>query len=342
MKMFLFFLVGLYATQSLAQFPLPKVYDCLQIDQSISIDGQATESAWKTAKWSDHFVDIEGEKNNTPYYTTAFKMLWDTNNLYLFALLEEEHLWATLKNHDDIIYRDNDFEVFIDPDSDNHNYLEIEVNLFNTILDLMLTKPYRNGGPLIMDWTANGLQSKITMAGTLNDPSDTDSLWRIEMAIPIKIISEIPRVGESWRINFSRVQYETMIIAEQYNKKKDLYGKILPENNWVWSPQGIINMHYPEKWGYLFFNDSAGSKTAKQPEDAAIRMALHELYYEQSVYLKKNGIPNKDMINEITVANELYKIDLVIQEKDFEISAANTKWTWHIQNDSKIWKSRNQ
>ena len=29
----------------------------------------------------------------------------------------------------------------------------------------------------------------------------------------------------------------------------------MPEYNWVWSPQGKINMHIPENWGYLIFND---------------------------------------------------------------------------------------
>ena len=28
----------------------------------------------------------------------------------------------------------------------------------------------------------------------------------------------------------------------------------LPEDNWVWSPQGAINMHLPERWGRLRFH----------------------------------------------------------------------------------------
>ncbi|MDG2332013.1 MAG: carbohydrate-binding family 9-like protein [Flavobacteriales bacterium] len=342
MKLFTFLIVGFYCAQSLAQSSLPKVYNCLQINQDITIDGQAIESAWDIANWSEKFIDIEGEKSVKPYYSTKFKMLWDTSNLYLFAVLEEEHLWATLKNHDDIIYRDNDFEVFIDPDSDNHNYMEIEVNLFNTILDLMLIKPYRNGGPLIMDWTANGMQSSISTYGTLNNPNDLDSLWCIEMALPLKVFGNVPAVENSWRINFSRVQYDMEIVSNEYEKVKNIAGVQLPEHNWVWSPQGIINMHYPENWGYLFFNDSVGSKTAKRPSDAAIRIALHELYYKQTHYLEKNGVPKEDIATEITLDSKLYKIELIIKEDDFEICATDTEWTWHIQRDSKIWKTSKQ
>ena len=32
------------------------------------------------------------------------------------------------------------------------------------------------------------------------------------------------------------------------------------EDNWVWSPQGVVNMHCPERWGWLtFLGDDAGS-----------------------------------------------------------------------------------
>jgi hypothetical protein len=30
----------------------------------------------------------------------------------------------------------------------------------------------------------------------------------------------------------------------------------LAEDNWVWSPQGLINMHVPERWGWVEFAGS--------------------------------------------------------------------------------------
>ena len=41
------------------------------------------------------------------------------------ALLEEPKPWASLTLHDSVIFKDNDFEIFIDPDGDNHNYYEV-------------------------------------------------------------------------------------------------------------------------------------------------------------------------------------------------------------------------
>ena len=83
-------------------------------------------------------------------------------------------MWAKLKQHDDIIYQDNDFEVFIDPDGDSHNYLEIEVNALNTVFDLLLVKPYRNGGPMVLAWDLKSMQTAVELRGTLNDPKDKD------------------------------------------------------------------------------------------------------------------------------------------------------------------------
>ena len=69
-------------------------------------------------------------------------MLWDDNYFYIAEQLEEPHVWATLTKHDSVIFQDNDFEVFIDPDGDNQEYYEIEINALNTDWDLLLKKAY--------------------------------------------------------------------------------------------------------------------------------------------------------------------------------------------------------
>jgi hypothetical protein len=53
---------------------------------------------------------------------------------------------ATLRERNSVVFHDNDFEVFLDADGCNHNYYELEVNAFNTIWELRLDKPYKNGG----------------------------------------------------------------------------------------------------------------------------------------------------------------------------------------------------
>ena len=92
------------------------------------IDGDLKDAAWDAAPWTDAFVDIEGDKHPKPRFRTRMKMLWDDEALYIAAELEEPHIWATLKEHDSVIFHDNDFEVFLDPDGDNHLYGELELN----------------------------------------------------------------------------------------------------------------------------------------------------------------------------------------------------------------------
>src|SRR5207248_1081011 len=100
---------------------------------------------------------------------TRVKMLWDDDFFYIAAEMEEPHVWATLKEHDAVIFQDNDFEVFIDPDGDNHEYYELEINAQATEWDLRLVKPYRDGGPALNSWEIPGLKAAVHVAGTIDD-----------------------------------------------------------------------------------------------------------------------------------------------------------------------------
>ena len=152
----------------------PLNYTTYKVLESPVVDGNIDDAAWQNAEWTSYFVDIEGEKKSVPSFNTRVKMVWDNSCLYIAAALDDPHVWATLKHHDEIIYHDNDFEVFLDPENSVQQYYELEVNAFNTILDLFLPKPYRNGGLALINWDLNHLRSAVQVRGTLNDPSDTD------------------------------------------------------------------------------------------------------------------------------------------------------------------------
>ncbi|MDO8951315.1 MAG: carbohydrate-binding family 9-like protein, partial [Draconibacterium sp.] len=116
-------------------------YMVFRSDSVIIIDGKADDPAWNHAEWTEEFIDIEGTEKPKPKYKTRIKMLWDERYLYILAELEEPHVWAYYEKHDLIVFEENDFEVFIDPDGDSHNYFEIEINAQNTIFDLFMAKP---------------------------------------------------------------------------------------------------------------------------------------------------------------------------------------------------------
>ncbi len=261
----------------------PRQYVAFKAIDEIQVDGMDNEDSWKKADWSDTFVDIEGKRE--PVYKTQMKMVWNGEYLYFFGKMEEPHVWGTLKKRDTVIFYNNDFEIFIDPDGDTHNYMEFEMNALNTVWDLFLTKPYRNHGKVLDSWDIQGVRTAVHIDGTLNDPNDKDVGWSVEIAIPWKVLEEanshdgIP-LKEFWRFGFSRVNWEFEVVDGRYVRKKDAKGDYLPEYNWVWSPQWVINMHEPEKWGYVYFSEKeVGTKDVFSiPGDEHIKWHLYGLY----------------------------------------------------------------
>ena len=107
-----------------AKQPPPKSYVVYRTVGSIAIDGKLDDESWQRVPWTSNFVDIEGAAKPLPRFNTQAKMLWDDTYFYIAARMEEPHVWGTIAKHDEVIFRDNDFEFFIDPDGDNHEYYE--------------------------------------------------------------------------------------------------------------------------------------------------------------------------------------------------------------------------
>lgn len=310
-------------------FNTPESYVAKYISKAPLIDGNLNDAAWQQVNWSNDFVDIEGDLKPKPPNQTNIKMLWDDHYLYVAARMTEPQVWATLKKHDDIIYHDNDFELFIDPSGTSHNYYEIEVNALNTIFDLYLNKPYRNGGGALIGWDATGLRSAVKIHGTLNNTSDTDKGWTVEMAIPFKSInmgftSGTPKDGAIYRINFSRVEYDTKIQNNRNVKLKDAKGYDLPEHNWSWSPQGEINMHSPEHWGYLLFSKSNDADIAfTLPYAEQQKKYLWLIYYRQKQWYKAHqqyteSLADLGIENTYPIAGKDNKLTLEASKSQFK------------------------
>ena len=275
----------------------PRTAVCYRASAPLTIDGKLDEPSWQATAWSAPFVDIDGVR--PVRYATRVKLLWDDEALYIAAQLDEPDLWATITTRDAVIFQDNDFEVFLDPGGDTHEYYELEVNALGTAWDLFLVQPYRDGGPPLHAWDIAGLRVGVDIRGTLNRPGDRDDGWTLELALPWAILREaspsrrMPGDGEQWRLNFSRVQWTLDIVDGAYRKRLDAAtGKSLPEDNWVWSPQGAIDMHMPERWGFLQFSTVvAGAATVPFMEDGndRVKWALRRLYYRQRAYRSAHG-----------------------------------------------------
>ncbi len=324
----------LFCSTIRGQEKAPFTYIAHRTDATIKIDGKAIELDWSKSKWSEDFTDIEGIKS--PKYKTRFKMLWDDTYMYYFVDIEEPHVWGNLHQRDTVIFYNNDFEIFWDPDGDTHNYYEFEINALNTIWDLFLTKPYRDGNSTIDSWDIQGVKSAIVIDGTLNNPEDLDKGWQIELAIPWAAFrtsygqNNVP-VNKFWRINFSRVNWDFEVHNGVYNRKKDAKGRYLPEYNWVWSPQGIINMHQPETWGYVYFSDKPITKW-EIPQEEQIRWHLYKLYREMK-HNKNKCVQSISQLKDFTL---VYDEKTLIPVLEYH----KTGWNIYITTDSKTYVIR--
>lgn len=332
----------------------PQSYICYRTNSPVIIDGKPDESVWDEVPWTDDFVDIQGPSKPKPRFRTRAKMLWDDHYFYVAAEMEEPDVWATLKKRDSIIFHDNDFEIFIDPDGDTHRYYELEINAYGTAWDLFLDRPYRDGGKAIFFWDIRGLKSGVYIDGTINRPGDRDRGWSVEMAFPWDVLKECsvdgkpPKPCDHWRVNFSRVEWKTEVKNERYVKVIDPEtGKAIPEDNWVWSAQGLINMHYPEMWGYVQFSSllaGQGKDNFRMNSGEEAKWSLRQIYYrERDSFLNKGRFT--DDLSKLGLGRaqmEGYawppKINHTWTLFEARLVSLDGKEIWSIRQDGRVWK----
>jgi len=286
----------------------PKSYLCPRVKEKPDVSsGNVFSPAWEHAPWTDDFVDIQGEDSGVPppRHSTRMKLMWDDDALYVGAWMEEPQVVATIKERNSVIFQDNDFELFLNPDGSNHQYYEFEVNALNTVWELRLDKPYMHGGSehservgMRGQGNLRNLESGILVDGAVNDPGAVSKGWGVTARFPFADLiaqghcKSPPRQGDVWRINSSRVQWRWEWRVEE---GKGSWQKIEPEkgeDNWVWSPQGLVNMHVPDMWGFLRFEPAYAAPLPTSPAEEACWPARKSLLCARFLmpdYMAGNG-----------------------------------------------------
>lgn len=206
------------------------------VADSIRIDGVFDEPAWKIAD-SLSLTLNNNPAGGKPKSATSVKVTWNQANLFVAFTVESKNVEGTITQHDGPLYEQDVVEMFIDPDGDSQNYLELEWNCLNTSLDFRYAG-VRTG----MDeaWKPKGMRSAVKVQGTANKSSDIDTGMTLEVAIPWSDIQEWskaampPKVGEKLKVNFYRIDYPS-------------------EELMAWAPTGVADFHKPDKFGQLLF-----------------------------------------------------------------------------------------
>ncbi|MEL7220901.1 MAG: carbohydrate-binding family 9-like protein, partial [Bacteroidota bacterium] len=126
--------------------------------------------------------------------------------------------------------------------------------------------------------------------------------------------------------------------------------KNIPADYWVWSPHGTINMHMPEKWGYVQFSETEvgkGNEFFKSSMDEHIKNALRELYYQQKNHYHhyQYYITEIDSLDvpQINFPDYDFQPRISGNSQEYIITAAAVTDSvyWHIYQDGKIeWSPR--
>ncbi len=203
---------------------------------TIRVDGVLDEWSWKTATSTGSFLLNEG--SGLPATKTEAKMLWDDQNLYFGFQCEDTDLFATMKVRDQHLWEEEVVEIFIDPDNDQLNYIELEINPLNTFLDLFVLKPV-----VPIPYESYNIPAKwaVKVNGTINNSTDQDKGWTVELSMPLKeaITSAHmpPHDGDKWRLNLYRIE----------KKPKEEYS--------AWSPTLNASYHTPARFGEITFSN---------------------------------------------------------------------------------------
>jgi hypothetical protein len=239
--------------------------------------------------------------------------------------------------------------VFIDTDGTNHNYKEFEINALGTTWSLLLNKPYADcGAEDSKRVNPEGgydmeppLKSAVAVypGNAINKPDITNTHWTTEIALPISKLmernpnSQKPTDGVFWRVNFSRVQWSVNVKGGQYEKAPCCQSCATPgaeaEDNWVWSRQGEVAMHLPERWGVVQFSSKSPTQVEMARYDEwSSRCAAMALYYSLKGYHEKEGryTDNIDALRSFSKPPFLIcddsKMTIVITDDGFEATAA--------------------
>ena len=197
----------------------PRVIKEIQVPRAVSggiaIDGRLDEPAWAKAASTGAFVDVSTGRENAGQPTQGeARLLWDDQFLYVgFEVKDRQVHGGFPKDAKDPHLWDRDtVEMMIDPDGDgdNKDYYEVQVNPQNLVFDTQYddyNAPNGNGrGPYGHEEWSAGLQSAVVVHGTIDDDSDVDQGYTVELKLHWVSLTKAhkapPSPGDAWRMNF--------------------------------------------------------------------------------------------------------------------------------------------
>lgn len=217
-----------------AEAPLPE-YHVKRVTRAPVLDGVLAAGEWDAAEP----VVLRGSFDGRPVaLRTEARLLRDDANLYVAFDVQDPDVWGTYRKQDEPLYEQEVVEVFLDANADGRTYNELQVSPHGVHFDASF--PARRTG-MTLAWDS-GMRSAVKVRGTLDDPSDRDEGWRVELAIPFRTLAEVPhvppRAGDRWRFNLYRLEHL---------ERREVEGQ-------AFSPLFVGDFHALPRFGWLVFD----------------------------------------------------------------------------------------
>ena len=188
-------IVSATATTVAAQPAGPAPAQARKITAAPRIDGKLDDAAWKDAPPITGFKQREPDEGADASEATTVRVLYDESHLYIGAELTDSDvsgIRASELRRDNTLESDDTFSVLLDTYLDNRNAFVFRVNPRGTRFDALVRNEARF---YYAEW-----DEQWTAAATM-----TDTGWRVELAIPFKILRFRNEPTQTWGVNFERV-----------------------------------------------------------------------------------------------------------------------------------------
>ncbi len=222
--------------------PAPKRVVVPKLQGAIKVDGELSEPVWAKAAVLQPFLRNDNSGRGREH--TELRVWYDDEALYLGWTCRDVDIQATFTNRDSHFWEEEVVEFFVTPKNLNR-YFELQWNPLGGVFDAIIDNDLDERGvskKFRGDWsyTAKGMTSAVKVKGTVQNSSDKDEFWQVEVRLPFADLDlPTPKPKEVWRGNFYR-----------FNRTKGL-----PEELLSWSPTHYPSFHQPSRFGYLEFGD---------------------------------------------------------------------------------------
>lgn len=172
-----------------------------------------------------------------PRLATSVAVWFDAEALHVLFSCADDRVEATHTRHDAPLYEEDVVEIFIAPER-LERYYELEVSPRATLFDASVDSPDLDRATMHVDraWTCEGLMAAVRSITEGDGSTTTDTIVRVPFAA---LGRSEPRDGETWRINFFRI--------DRHPERGDEYS--------AWQPtmKKPADFHVPAAFGTVRF-----------------------------------------------------------------------------------------